>query len=64
MVASNGLESRKEKYISLEERCDQLIEFKDEFEHCNVPHKCPALGSWCSKTRIAYNKIRYRKENN
>jgi len=38
IVATDGLE-KKNKYMSFEEQCDQLIEFKEEFGHCNVPKR-------------------------
>jgi len=49
--------ARKE---SFEGREKQLIDFIDEFGHCNVPVKYsvdPSLGQWCINTRCAYKKI-------
>ena len=43
-----------------EGRFKQLIDFIDEFGHCNVPVKYsvdPSLGQWCINTRCAYKKI-------
>ena len=43
-----------------EERYTQLIEFIDEFGHCNVPYRYsanPPLGYWCSIMRRAYNQV-------
>ena len=40
--------------------CRELIAFKEEFGHCNVPHAFPAnlgLGRWCNTMRTAYNAI-------
>jgi len=45
---------------AFEKRCRELIVFKEEFGHCNVPTKYsgnPSLGQWCSSMRIAYKKI-------
>ena len=45
---------------TFEERCDQLLQFKEELGHFNVPLKYPdnpSLGSWCSKVRHAYSII-------
>ena len=42
-----------------EKHCRELMAFKEEFGHCNVP-RCvnnPSLGQWCSKMRAAYKKI-------
>ena len=43
-----------------EDSCRQLIAFRDEFGHCNVPQKCkanPSLGTWCKVIRSAYSKL-------
>ena len=45
---------------AFEKRCRELIAFKEEFGHSNVPQKCannPSLGHWCDKMRGAYKKI-------
>ena len=45
---------------AFEKRCRELIAFKEEFGHCNIPQKCannPSLGHWCDKMRGAYKKI-------
>ena len=42
------------------ERCRELIAFKEEFGHCNVPNNFannPSLGQWCSTMRGYYKKI-------
>ena len=46
--------------ITFEERCDQLLRFKEEFGHCNVParYKEMALGKWCSNMRTSYKRVR------
>jgi len=39
---------------------NQLLRFKEEFGHCNVPNRYagnPSLGKWCSEMRKAYKKI-------
>ena len=51
-----GTSARNE---SFEGRYKQLIDFIDEFGHCNVSRKNsvnPSLGMWCSYMRCAYNK--------
>ena len=45
---------------SFEGRCKQLIDFKDEFGHCDVPRKFsadPSLGNWCRTMRGSYSKV-------
>jgi len=45
---------------SFEGRCKQLIDFIDEFGHCNISCKysvIPSLGQWCSTMRYSYNRI-------
>ena len=40
---------------AFEKRCRELIAFKEEFGHCNVPVKYsgnPSLGRWCSQHEI------------
>jgi len=40
--------------------CNQLLRFKEEFGHCNVPQRYsgnPSLGKWCNDMRNAYKKI-------
>jgi len=52
---------RKEDDAYFEERCNQLIRFKEEFGHCNVPQKYsenPSLGQWCNTMRSTHNKIK------
>ena len=42
------------------EWCNQLLQFKEEFGHCNVPQRFannPSLGRWCKTMRTAYKKI-------
>jgi len=41
-----------------DQRCSELITFKEEFGHCNVHMKYnPTLGQWCNRIRITYNKL-------
>ena len=45
---------------SFEGRCKELVDFMNEFGHCNVPSKYPAnptLGHWCGTMRYRYNQI-------
>jgi hypothetical protein len=45
---------------AFEKRCHELMAFKDEFGHCNVPKRCannPSLGRWCGNMRAAHTKI-------
>ena len=52
--------------MSFEERCGQLLAFKDEFGHCNVPTGYSAgpslgLGQWCKDMRSSYEQIQEGK---
>ena len=52
--------AKTQSTTGFDERCNQLLQFKDKFGHCNVPYKYvnnPSLGKWCSNMRTAYNKI-------
>ena len=43
-----------------EKRCVELIEFKEDFGHCDVPSNYidnPSLGRWCSHKRTSYSII-------
>ena len=45
---------------AFEKRCRELIAFKEEFGHCNVPRSYamnPSLGRWCGNMRSAYKNI-------
>ena len=54
----------RDKFASFDKHCHDLVEFKKEFGHCNVPTNYKSLGSWCCSLRTAYrgkqkgNKIR------
>jgi len=45
--------------------CNQLLRFKEEFGHCNVP-KCyadnPSFGNWGSDMRQAHNNIQQGRQ--
>lgn len=54
----------KQKKMSFEERCNDLIQFRDKFGHCNVPQRFsdnPSLGSWCTLMRTIYNRLQKRR---
>ena len=45
---------------AFEKRIEDMIEFKNEFGHCDVPVRYtenPSLGQWCSKLRRAYDQL-------
>jgi len=45
---------------AFEEHIREVIVFKEEVGHCNVPQRYavnPSLGNWCNGMRKAYNKI-------
>jgi len=46
---------------SLDERFEELMQFKQKYGHCEVPQRScgdfVSLGKWCSKVRCAYRKI-------
>ena len=45
---------------AFESRCRELITFKSEFGHCNVPQAHPAnksLGHWCHSIRVAFKHV-------
>ena len=46
---------------AFEKRCRELIAFKEEFGHCNVPRGCaknPSLRRWYTTMRKAYKKVK------
>jgi hypothetical protein len=53
---------------AFEKRCRaELIAFKEEFGHCNVPHRFannPSLGQWCNNMKTAYNTIQKGMKSN
>ena len=45
---------------AFKKRCRKLVAFKEEFGHCNVPHKFAnnsSLGYWCSSMRTTYRRM-------
>ena len=45
---------------AFDKHCDDLIEFKNKFGHCDVPYFYPEnnyLGNWCKKLGCAYNQM-------
>ena len=51
---------RWKAYVTFEQHCRELVAFKEDFGHCNVPRRFannPSLGQWCSNIRAAYNNI-------
>ena len=61
VIASPAAPKRRAAPKSFEERFKALMEFKDEFGHCDVPGTKTGehyiLGCWCSNTRRSYKKI-------
>ena len=56
--------SIKRKVLSFEEQCGQLLAFKDEFGHCNIPQRYyvdPSLGAWRNTKRVAHYKFQQGK---
>ena len=70
MIVTNAANPSKpqsfcSKRISFEERCNQLLRFKEEFGHCIVPNKYldnTSLGHWCRSMRTAYSSIQKEME--
>jgi len=55
------------KASRFDKRCNQLVRFKEEFGHCNVPTSNaagygadPSLVKWCSDKRKVNNKLEMR----
>jgi len=65
MTATNAsipskAQSVHSKDASFEERCNQLLRFKEEFGHCTVPNNYSdntSLGHWCDMMRTAYSNL-------
>lgn len=47
---------RREKFLTFEERMEQLREFKAQHGHCKVKTNHPELGQWTSKMRREYRE--------
>lgn len=50
-------QANSRQFYSFDDRCKQLLRFKEEFGHCNVPYN-QELGVWCTNLRGAYNRIK------
>jgi hypothetical protein len=59
-----GFEWNVSKKVPFDERLKDLMSFKAEFGHCNVPrtqsrkNKHLSLGIWCNQTRVSYKAIK------
>jgi len=62
-----GFEWNLSKNIPFDERIKDLLSFKTEFGHCNVPqtrsrnNKYYSLGIWCKYARQSYKAIKLKK---
>jgi sulfur transfer protein SufE len=57
-VAPSAAETTHRRSMQWNERYQQLLEFKDQNGHCNVPQKWKEnkqLGKWCSHQRMHYH---------
>ena len=55
----NFLWKKYSSTTSFEKRCQELIDFKKKYGHCNVPKRFkenPSLGRWCGNLRSAYRR--------
>ena len=54
--------NRRSTHTSFDERFEALMEFKDEFGHCNVTKtksgNHQALGNWCGNLKVSYQQIK------
>ena len=53
-------QSKSRKKTSFDERCNQLLQYKEQFGDCNVPQRYAenkSLGVWCRHMRAAYRSI-------
>ena len=58
MARGNGIVRK-----NFEERCEQLLAFKDEFGHCNVPKIAdPLLWQWCRAIRSVHKRKQQGKK--
>jgi len=61
----NSNKKTSRQYYTFEERCEELLRFKEEFGHCNVPMtypKNPSFGYWYGSIRTAYKKVQEGKK--
>jgi hypothetical protein len=63
VAAATKVHKRRQGAKTFDERFKDLMAFKEEFGHCNVPqtqsrnNKHTSLGKWCSHVRQAYKAI-------
>jgi len=53
-------QKQKQTKLSFEERCNDLIQFRDKFGHCNVPRNFsdnPSMSIWCTVMRTMYSRL-------
>lgn len=58
-IRANKDGSIRSKKVSFDERCNQLLQFREEFGHCRVQRNDKdnqSLGIWCKNMRAAYSK--------
>jgi len=48
---------KHKRHSGFEARFEELVVFKNNFGHCDVPQKHPGLGGWCSTLRSNYKKL-------
>jgi hypothetical protein len=64
VAAATTAHKRKQVCKTFDERFKDLMSFKEEFGHCNVPctqlrnDKHSSLGTWCSNVRRSYKTIK------
>jgi hypothetical protein len=54
------IEKKNSNQTIFDERCNQLLEFKEEFGHCKMPINYPkhrSFGIWLGSIKAAYKKI-------
>ena len=64
VAAATRSNKRSKGYKTFDERMKDLMSFKAEFGHCNVPgtnsrnNKHCSLGNWCNQMRMSYKAIK------
>ena len=64
VAATTRVTQRRKCYMSFDERFKDLMAFKAEFGHCNVPqtysrnNKHSSLGKWCNNIRQSFKAIK------